>query len=160
VQLNDQPPELSFSLSQDCIVIDSNEDAFSETNIKAICSISESAKTCKQGYVGEKGIRFKSVFKVARKVLVQSESFSLLQNDINELLMETQAACAPRRWRVFGTRQSHGCLSQLSTTMSVSSKLCSLYHCRAEHGPVPSIQLSIFLLQRVLKYRLISNYPL
>ena len=51
-------------------MIDSNEDRFSEANIKAICSIGESTKTCKQSYVGEKGSGFKSVFKVAQKVYV------------------------------------------------------------------------------------------
>ncbi|KAF2464794.1 uncharacterized protein BDR25DRAFT_380700 [Lindgomyces ingoldianus] len=69
-------PWLRFCLDQDQIVIDSNEDGFSEANIKAICSIGESTKTCKQGYVGEKGIGFKSVFKVAQKVHVQSGPFS------------------------------------------------------------------------------------
>jgi hypothetical protein len=75
-QLDGKPPELSFSLNQDRIIIDSNEDGFSEANIKAICSIGESTKKNKQGYVGEKGIGFKSVFKVARKVHVQSGPFS------------------------------------------------------------------------------------
>ncbi|KAF2499755.1 hypothetical protein BU16DRAFT_504059 [Lophium mytilinum] len=71
-----EPPWLRFALDQDRIVIDSNEDGFSEANIKAICSIGESTKTSIQGYIGEKGIGFKSVFKVARKVHVQSGSYS------------------------------------------------------------------------------------
>jgi hypothetical protein len=75
-QLDGKTPELSFRLHQDRIVIDSNEDGFSEANIKAICSTGESTKRNKQGYVGEKGIGFKSVFKVAWKVHVQSEPFS------------------------------------------------------------------------------------
>jgi len=57
-------------------VIDSNEDGFSKANINAICSTGESTKTFSQGYIGEKGIGFKSVFKVARKVHVQSGPFS------------------------------------------------------------------------------------
>jgi hypothetical protein len=63
-------------VQEDRIVIDSNEDGFSEANIKAICSIGESTKEFSQGYIGEKGIGFKSVFKVARKVHVQSGPFS------------------------------------------------------------------------------------
>jgi len=69
-------PWLRFYLKQDRIEIDSNEDGFSEENIKAICSIGESTKKSRQGYVGEKGIGFKSVFKVAQRVHVQSEPFS------------------------------------------------------------------------------------
>lgn len=57
-------------------MIDSNEDGFSTANIKAICSIGESTKSSFQGFIGEKGIGFKSVFKVANKVHVQSGLYS------------------------------------------------------------------------------------
>jgi hypothetical protein len=70
------PPWLHFAIHQDRIVIDSNEDGFSKANIKVICSISESTKTSVRGYIGEKGIGFKSVFKVAHKVHVQSGPYS------------------------------------------------------------------------------------
>lgn len=71
-----ESPWLRFSLFQDRIEVDSNEDGFSEANIRAICSIGESTKTNVQGYVGEKGIGFKSVFTVAYKVHVQSGLYS------------------------------------------------------------------------------------
>jgi len=67
---------LSFSLYPDRIVLESNEDGFEEKHVKAICSTGESTKTTTQGYIGEKGIGFKSVFKVAKKVHVQSGPFS------------------------------------------------------------------------------------
>ncbi|KAF2421213.1 hypothetical protein EJ08DRAFT_738278 [Tothia fuscella] len=69
-------PSLHFSVSENAIFIDSNEDGFSESNIRAICSIGESTKANVSGYVGEKGIGFKSVFKVASKVHVQSGPYS------------------------------------------------------------------------------------
>lgn len=69
-------PYITFSLYPDRIVIDSNEDGFTESNVKAICSTGESTKTITQGYIGEKGIGFKSVFKVACKVHIQSGPFS------------------------------------------------------------------------------------
>jgi hypothetical protein len=53
-----------------------NEDGFNEENLRAICSIGKSSKTSAKGYIGEKGIGFKSVFKVAWKVLIQSGEFS------------------------------------------------------------------------------------
>ena len=77
-------PFLSFTIHPDKIVVDSNEDGFTEANVTAICSITESGKVVsskteaqrQQGYIGEKGIGFKSVFKVASKVHIQSEPFS------------------------------------------------------------------------------------
>jgi hypothetical protein len=67
---------LSFSIYPDRIVLESNEDGFGEAHVKAICSTGESTKTVAQGYIGEKGIGFKSVFKVAKKVHIQSGPFS------------------------------------------------------------------------------------
>ncbi|KFY15288.1 hypothetical protein V492_02105 [Pseudogymnoascus sp. VKM F-4246] len=67
---------LSFSLYPDRIVIDSNEDGFTKENVKAICSTGDSTKTAAEGYIGEKGIGFKSVFKVAKNVHIQSEPYS------------------------------------------------------------------------------------
>lgn len=75
-EISSEVPWLRFSLYQDRVEIDSNEDGFSESNIRAICSIGESTKTNAGGYIGEKGIGFKSVFKVAHKVHVQSGLFS------------------------------------------------------------------------------------
>lgn len=69
-------PFISFSLYPDQLVIDSNEDGFNAENVKAICSVAESTKTVAQGYIGEKGIGFKSVFKIAQRVHIQSGPFS------------------------------------------------------------------------------------
>ena len=71
-----EKPFLAFKLYPDKIIIDSNEDGFSRTNIKAICSVGNSTKKQSAGYIGEKGIGFKSVFKIARKVHIQSGPFS------------------------------------------------------------------------------------
>ena len=79
-----EKPFLSFNIHPDKIIVDSNEDGFTEANVTAICSITESGKVVssktetqrQQGYIGEKGIGFKSVFKVASKVHIQSEPFS------------------------------------------------------------------------------------
>ena len=69
-------PFLTFRLHPDKIIVDSNEDGFTEANVRAICSTGDSTKNTSQGYIGEKGIGFKSVFKVASKVHIQSEPFS------------------------------------------------------------------------------------
>ena len=52
-----------------------NEVGFTESNVRAICSIGDSTKTIQQsrkGYIGEKGIGFKSVFTVADLVWIRS----------------------------------------------------------------------------------------
>ncbi|KAL8916091.1 MAG: hypothetical protein Q9172_006457 [Xanthocarpia lactea] len=73
---NGEEPFLAFSVYPDRIIIDSNEDGFSKSNIRAICSVANSTKKHTAGYIGEKGIGFKSVFKVAKKVHIHSGSYS------------------------------------------------------------------------------------
>ncbi|KAF4924992.1 hypothetical protein CGCVW01_v003742 [Colletotrichum viniferum] len=70
-------PYVSFRIYPSRIVIHCNEDGFTHENMKAICAVGESSKTGAQGYIGEKGIGFKSVFMVAWKVHIQSNAFSV-----------------------------------------------------------------------------------
>ncbi|KAI1137757.1 hypothetical protein F5Y05DRAFT_386264 [Hypoxylon sp. FL0543] len=69
-------PHVSFNIYKDRIVVDCNEDGFTEENLRAICNVGRSSKTGAQGYIGEKGIGFKSVFKVAWRVHIQSGYYS------------------------------------------------------------------------------------
>ena len=58
--------------------IDCNEVGFTKQNVKAICSISQSTKGVvdrSKGFIGEKGIGFKSAFKVAHEVHISSGPF-------------------------------------------------------------------------------------
>ena len=71
-------PFLHFHLYPDKIVVESNEDGFTKENVEAICKTGDSTKSTTEGYIGEKGIGFKSVFKVAKKVHVQSGYFSFV----------------------------------------------------------------------------------
>ncbi|KAL1631108.1 hypothetical protein SLS56_004496 [Neofusicoccum ribis] len=76
-----QEPFLSFTLYPGHIIIDSNEDGFTKSDFQAMCTIRDSTKKDKsskkkQGYIGEKGVGFKSVFKVAKRVHIQSEPYS------------------------------------------------------------------------------------
>lgn len=73
---NNVNPYIKFRVLSDKIVIESNENGFTEADVVHICSTGESSKTDVQGYIGEKGIGFKSVFRVASKVHIQSEPFS------------------------------------------------------------------------------------
>jgi hypothetical protein len=69
-------PFVSFKVYSNRIVIDSNEDRFTDENVWAICNIGKSSKTGAQGYIGEKGIGFKSVFMVASRAHIRSGPFS------------------------------------------------------------------------------------
>ncbi|KAJ4314946.1 hypothetical protein N0V84_008640 [Fusarium piperis] len=69
-------PYVSFHLSKDQLVIECNEDGFTPANLEAICSIGKSSKSATKGYIGEKGIGFKSVFMAAWKVHIQSGVYS------------------------------------------------------------------------------------
>ncbi|KAK6432213.1 hypothetical protein LTR95_011620 [Oleoguttula sp. CCFEE 5521] len=56
-----------------------NEIGFSKANVEAICDINDSTKkvtNATKGYIGEKGIGFKSVFKVANVVWVSSGHYT------------------------------------------------------------------------------------
>ena len=69
-------PYITFNLFSDRIIVDSNEDGFTTENVYAICDIDKSTKINSPGYIGEKGIGFKSVFRIASKVHIQSGSLS------------------------------------------------------------------------------------
>lgn len=68
------PPYISFELtktdpigtpkSDGALIIRNNEIGFSSDNVDAICAVGQTTKKKEQGYIGEKGIGFKSVFRV------------------------------------------------------------------------------------------------
>jgi hypothetical protein len=69
-------PYISFELTQDKIVVECNEKGFTETDIRQICHTGKSWKKERPGFIGEKGIGFKSVFKIASRVHIQSNAFA------------------------------------------------------------------------------------
>ncbi|KAJ0152697.1 Benzoate 4-monooxygenase [Fusarium oxysporum f. sp. albedinis] len=71
-----QDPYVSFEVRPDKVSIECNENGFTHENLKAICAIGKSSKVGAAGYIGEKGIGFKSVFMAAWKVHIQSNDFS------------------------------------------------------------------------------------
>ncbi len=57
--VGDDPTE---SGGDGCLCVLNNETGFGVPNVESICSVGESTKTKREGYIGEKGIGFKSVF--------------------------------------------------------------------------------------------------
>lgn len=68
-------PALTFSLKSNELVVSNNEQGFAPKNVRALCSAGESSKENKAGYIGEKGIGFKSVFKVTDTPEIHSNGF-------------------------------------------------------------------------------------
>ena len=73
--LNGVIPQLTFKLNPKQFVLVNNEVGFNERNVKALCSVGESSKANKAGYIGEKGIGFKSVFTVSSAPEIHSNGF-------------------------------------------------------------------------------------
>ncbi|XP_028845943.1 uncharacterized protein LOC114796163 isoform X2 [Denticeps clupeoides] len=71
-------PSLAFVIEKDCVTILNNEHGFEEKNIRAICDVGRSTKgKHKYGYIGQKGIGFKSVFKVTDRPEIHSSGYHI-----------------------------------------------------------------------------------
>lgn len=88
-------PSLSFHLvksdptgtpgSNGALIVHNNEDGFSRENVDAICKVGQSTKTKIQGYIGEKGIGFKSVFRVTSKPYIFSKGYRFCLPEHDEM---------------------------------------------------------------------------
>lgn len=72
----DRHPFISFKVHPNHILVECNEDGFSERDLDAISAVGQSTKSSSNGYIGAKGIGFKSVFIAAWRVYIQSGNFS------------------------------------------------------------------------------------
>ena len=81
--LENDPTETSGS--KGCLCVFNNEEGFAEDNIKAICDFNASTKKGKksEGFIGEKGLGFKSVFMVSDSPHIYSNGyhFKFLKDD-------------------------------------------------------------------------------
>ncbi|XP_035841835.1 protein NO VEIN isoform X2 [Helianthus annuus] len=74
----DVEPTLSFILQEGGVVVLNNEQGFSVENIKALCDVGNSTKKePSAGYIGKKGIGFKSVFRVTDAPEIHSNGFHI-----------------------------------------------------------------------------------
>ncbi|GIL57411.1 hypothetical protein Vafri_12575, partial [Volvox africanus] len=68
-------PSLEFVLQRGAITAVNNELGFSPANLRALCDVGASTKARVTGYIGHKGIGFKSVFRVSAAPQVHSRNF-------------------------------------------------------------------------------------
>ncbi|MBU1060550.1 MAG: hypothetical protein KJ804_19785 [Proteobacteria bacterium] len=67
------------------LIVENNEAGFQEEHVEAICDVGRSTKKKEQGYIGEKGIGFKSVFKVTSCPFIYSNGFHFSLPEKDEL---------------------------------------------------------------------------
>ncbi|KAH9037560.1 hypothetical protein EDB84DRAFT_1480937 [Lactarius hengduanensis] len=85
-------PSLNLRIEDTLVVFECNERGFLADNVKAICDIGQSTKTrenATRGFIGEKGIGFKSVFTVADEVHISSGPYSFYFDRTAQLGMIT-----------------------------------------------------------------------
>jgi len=68
-------PKIKFIVDSDRLIIQNNEKGFDAEDVKDLCGIGSSRKTKALGYIGEKGIGFKSVFMVTNEPCIYSNGF-------------------------------------------------------------------------------------
>ncbi|KAE8650296.1 protein NO VEIN [Cucumis sativus] len=77
-------PTLAFIFEESGIVVLNNEEGFSAKNIRALCDVGNSTKKgSNAGYIGKKGIGFKSVFRITDAPEIHSNGFHV-KFDISE----------------------------------------------------------------------------
>ncbi|XP_028765904.1 uncharacterized protein LOC114723831 isoform X2 [Neltuma alba] len=77
-------PTLTFILRDSGIIVLNNEQGFSVENMRALCDVGNSTKKgSNAGYIGQKGIGFKSVFRVTDAPEIHSNGFHV-KFDISE----------------------------------------------------------------------------
>lgn len=106
------------------IVLTYNETGFTPANVFAITGIAEAAKNLSEEKVeiGEKGIGFKSVFGIAKKVLIQSGKFSFSLSKDNFIV---PVPCYENYKEVQGTKLT--IITDYSMAEMVYNKIANIY---------------------------------
>lgn len=88
------PPYISFQFtktdptctpgSNGALIIQNNEIGFQSDNVDAICEVGKTTKKKEQGYIGEKGIGFKSVFRVTGNPHIFSNGYHFCLPECDE----------------------------------------------------------------------------
>jgi hypothetical protein len=82
-------PTVSITVFPEHVQIECNEVGFSRENIQSLCRTGRSSKAPGQGYTGEKGIGFKSVFNIANRAHIRSPPYYFQLDQTRELGMIT-----------------------------------------------------------------------
>ncbi len=141
----DVEPCLHFTSKSGRIRIDCNELGFEEKNVRAICKIGESTKkrSASTGYIGEKGIGFKSVFKAADIVHIHSGDYSFKFDTTHRAGMLELGMLAPI-WDIFPSDELIQNHTQILMELSAKCNINSL------HGELKELKPTLLLFLRKL----------
>ena len=78
-----QTPKLEFHITSNSLRLVNNELGFREENVSALCTTGKSSKSKSRGFIGEKGIGFKSVFAVSDAPEIHSNGFHFRFNRLD-----------------------------------------------------------------------------
>jgi hypothetical protein len=76
-------PSLEFQITPNNLRLVNNELGFREENVSALCNTGNSSKSKSRGFIGEKGIGFKSVFAVSDAPEIHSNGFHFRFNRLD-----------------------------------------------------------------------------
>lgn len=79
-----EAPYVSFHVFRHRIVVECNEDGFTDTDLEGICLAGRKSKPVCQGHAGEKRMGFKSVFTAAWKAHIRSGHLSFSVSDMTD----------------------------------------------------------------------------
>lgn len=68
-------PQIQITVTPRMLQVWNNELGFTQDNVRALCSVGRSTKAKKAGFIGEKGIGFKSVFQISNIPEIHSNGF-------------------------------------------------------------------------------------
>lgn len=68
-------PQIQITVDPRMLKIWNNELGFTQDNVRALCSVGRSTKAKRAGFIGEKGIGFKSVFQISNMPEIHSNGF-------------------------------------------------------------------------------------
>ena len=82
-------PRITFIVEPEKLIVQNNEIGFKKENVIAICSVGpkSSTKRSEKGYIGHKGIGFKSIFSITDNPEIYSNGYNFKFNKADELGM-------------------------------------------------------------------------
>lgn len=152
-------PRLSFHLSSTEILVVNNEAGFTEADVRALCNVGSSTKAKAVGFIGHKGIGFKSCFGVSDEPAIHSNGFHFHLDAKHKIVPhEIPPKDVPKAVKKHA-KETCICLpfnkKTLTKTPMVSSKFGT-----QQRKPFSSWPLERSLLTRALIYLFIFNFPL
>ncbi|KAL9039702.1 MAG: hypothetical protein Q9214_004772, partial [Letrouitia sp. 1 TL-2023] len=131
-------PYLNFTARDKWVKVQCNEKGFTEKDVNALCNVSKSTKNTRKT-IGEKGIGFKSVFKVADEVHIGSNGFQFILSKANGAFGMVQP-----EWRTFNDWSKFPDVTLLKLSLSADCEASMI------HEEIEDLKPTVLLFLRNL----------